>query len=71
MSVSLGMRALLLIRLGARQGQWVGVETLAETHRITQQTVREGLQELLDEGYVRCRTGADGMIEAAMSAVGV
>lgn len=69
MSASLGMRALLLIRLDGRQGEWVAVQVLAATHSLPAPVVREGLQSLWDEGYVRCRLGPDGLIEAAMSAV--
>lgn len=71
MSVSLAMRALLLIRLGGRQGQWVRVADLACTHRLPEATVRKGLDALASDGHVHCRRGADGEIEAAMSAVGV
>ena len=67
--VSLGLRALLLIRLDGRPGEWVSVADLAQTHRMAPERVREGLLSLQAEGYVQCRPGADGMIEAACSAV--
>lgn len=69
MSVSLSMRALLLIRLSGRQGQWVGADDLAASRQMPSCAVREGLQLLADDGHVHCRRGADGEIEAAMSAV--
>jgi DNA-binding IscR family transcriptional regulator len=69
-AVSLGLRALLLIRLDRREGEWVDVDTLANVHRLEAGRVRDGLQQLWDEGYVSCRLGADGRIEAARSMVG-
>ena len=68
--VSLGTRALLLIRLDGRLGQHVSVETLAACHRLRPDVVREGLQSLWDEGCVRCPRGAGGLIGPAWSMVG-
>ena len=68
MSTSLGLRALLLIRLDARAGEWVSVEVLAGYHHMTHGAVRNALQALWDAGYVSCRLGADGLIDTAMSA---
>lgn len=68
-TVSLCLRALLLIRLDGREGEYVGVDTLAQVHRLTPEQVRAGLFALHAEGYVRCRLGADGLIDSACSAV--
>lgn len=62
---SLGAQALLLIRLTARAGQCVPVQTLCAFHAMPEPTVRAALQALWDKGYVRCTLGADGLICAA------
>lgn len=67
---SLGMKALLLIRLDAHAGEMVPVDTLASMYRLQPQAVRAGLLALHAEGYVRCRLGADGVIDAAQAAAG-
>ena len=67
--VSLGLRALLLIRLDGREGEYVSVDTLAQVHRLTPDQVRAGLIALHVDGYVRCRIGTDGLIDGACSAV--
>jgi len=64
----MGLQALLLIRLDARAGEWVGVEALADHHAVSLAMARDGLQALWDQGYVSCRLSDDGLIETAMSA---
>lgn len=70
MGNTLGLRALLLIRLDGREGEFVTVDELAQTHRLAPELVREGLETLAADGYVHLRHGADGLIEAARSGVG-
>lgn len=69
-SPSLGTLALLLIRLDGRADQMVPVHTLAQTHRMSVERVRAGLQALWDQGYVHCEIGPDGQIHAAQAMVG-
>lgn len=65
---SLGTQALLLVRLTARAGQCVPVQTLCAFHAMPEPTVRAALQALWDKGYVRCTLGSDGLICAAQAA---
>lgn len=64
---SLGLRALLLIRLDGHAGEFVTVQTLASTYRLTPASVRAGLLSLHVEGYVTCHLAPDGEICAARS----
>ena len=62
---SLGLQALMLIRLDAHAGELVSVDTLASTYRLTHEAVRAALLCLHTAGYATCELGADGVIHAA------
>ncbi len=62
---SLGLQALMLIRLDARAGELVSVDTLASTYRVTAQAVRAALLALHVAGYAKVELGADDVINAA------
>lgn len=62
---SLGMQALMLIRLDAHAGDLVSVDTLASTYRLTHDAVRAALLCLHTAGYAKVELGTDGVINAA------
>ena len=71
--MSHAMKALLLIRLDARLGNFVGVDELAQHYGITPDLVRRELQLLVEQGQVQCMHQCDGVgpgqIVSAMSLV--
>lgn len=64
MSASLGMQAVLLMRLHARPGQMVPVAALADG-RMSVAVARAGLLSLLARGWVQVERDADEVIRAA------
>jgi|GEM_PF-4300071 len=58
--MSTAVQALLLIRLDARAGAFVGVDELARHYGITPDLVRRELQTLFDQGQVQCMLESDG-----------
>lgn len=58
--MSAALQALLLIRLDARLGNFVGVDDLAQHYGITPDLVRRELQALFDRGQVQCMHQSDG-----------
>ena len=71
--MSHALKALLLIRLDARAGAFVGVDELAAHYGITPDLVRHELQKLFDDSQVQCVHQCDGVgpsrIVSAMSLV--
>jgi predicted ArsR family transcriptional regulator len=58
--MSTAVQALLLIRLDARAGMFVGVAELAQHYGITPELVRRELQVLFDRHQVQCLLESDG-----------
>lgn len=73
--MSAAVRALLLIRLDARAGQFVSVDELAQHYGLGVDQVRAELHDLADAGQVQCEIACqgadDGRIMRACSIAGV
>lgn len=67
--MSWAVRAVILIRLDARVGEWVSVQELAEYLRLPAAEVRNQLELLVLDGLAAVERDAAGNVQRAITAV--